>query len=84
MSASGAKRVAKASIALVLWALLGPMASSGASAEERFIILASTTSTENSGLLEAILPLFEAKSGIEVRVVAVRRRESIQGFLRCV
>jgi len=39
--------------------------------EERFITLASTTSTENSGLLGAILPEFQAKTGIQVRVVAV-------------
>jgi tungstate transport system substrate-binding protein len=33
--------------------------------------LATTTSTENSGLLNAILPLFEAKYGTKVRVIAV-------------
>ncbi len=42
-----------------------------ASAEEHFIILASTTSTENSGLFRFILPKFTARTGIEVRVVAV-------------
>ena len=36
-----------------------------------FITLASTTSTENSGLFAAIVPPFEAATGIEVRVVAV-------------
>ena len=35
------------------------------------IRLATTTSTENSGLLKAILPVFEAKYGGKVRVVAV-------------
>lgn len=34
------------------------------------IILASTTSTENSGLFGHILPLFEKKTGIKVKVVA--------------
>jgi len=43
----------------------------GASAQERFITLASTTSTEQSGLFGHILPLFKTASGIEVRVVAV-------------
>jgi tungstate transport system substrate-binding protein len=33
--------------------------------------LATTTSTENSGLLSAILPLFEAKYDTKVRVIAV-------------
>jgi len=36
-----------------------------------YITLASTTSTENSGLFESILPKFEAATGIQVRVVAV-------------
>ena len=40
-----------------------------ASAQE-FITVASTTSTENSGLFGHILPLFQEESGIEVRVVA--------------
>ncbi|MCL7929237.1 substrate-binding domain-containing protein [Halomonas llamarensis] len=38
---------------------------------EDYITLASTTSTENSGLFDAIVPLFEQATGIEVRVVAV-------------
>ncbi|MCA9987513.1 MAG: substrate-binding domain-containing protein, partial [Anaerolineales bacterium] len=40
-------------------------------AEEQHIILATTTSTEDSGLLDYILPDFEAKTGIRVDVVAV-------------
>ena len=40
-------------------------------ASERFIVLASTTSTENSGLFAHLLPQFAAATGIEVRVVAV-------------
>lgn len=39
-------------------------------AQERFITVASTTSTEQSGLFAHILPQFEAATGIEVRVVA--------------
>ncbi len=39
-------------------------------AEEKFIVVASTTSTEDSGLFKHLLPLFKAKTGIEVRVVA--------------
>lgn len=38
---------------------------------QAYITLASTTSTENSGFFEAILPQFEDATGIEVRVVAV-------------
>ena len=40
-------------------------------AGERHIILATTTSTEDSGLLDYILPDFEAQTGIQVDVVAV-------------
>ena len=42
-----------------------------ASASERFIVVASTTSTENSGLYSFVLPRFSEQTGIEVRVVAV-------------
>jgi tungstate transport system substrate-binding protein len=38
---------------------------------QRFITVASTTSTEQSGLFEHILPLFEQETGIDVRVVAL-------------
>ena len=40
-------------------------------AQEKFIVLASTTSTEQSGLFTHLLPAFEKKTGIKVRVVAV-------------
>jgi tungstate transport system substrate-binding protein len=42
-----------------------------ASAHERSITLASTTSTEQSGLFAHILPLFESETGIGIKVVAV-------------
>ena len=42
-----------------------------AGAQERFITVASTTSTEQSGLFGRLLPAFEQKTGIKVRVVAV-------------
>ncbi len=38
--------------------------------EERSIILATTTSTEDSGLLDYLLPIFKEKTGITVNVVA--------------
>ena len=38
---------------------------------QRFITVASTTSTEQSGLFGHILPIFESKTGIQVRVVAL-------------
>jgi len=42
-----------------------------AAAEEKFIVVASTTSTEQSGLFSYLLPAFKAKTGIDVRVVAL-------------
>jgi tungstate transport system substrate-binding protein len=47
-------------------------------AEEKFIIVQSTTSTQNSGLFEHILPLFTRKTGIEVRVVAVGTGQALK------
>ena len=38
--------------------------------QDRSIVVASTTSTEDSGLFGYILPLFKAKTGIDVKVVA--------------
>ncbi len=38
-------------------------------AQQRFITVASTTSTEQSGLFRHLLPVFESKTGIKVRVV---------------
>ena len=45
--------------------------SQAALAQERYITVASTTSTEQSGLFRHILPVFEKKTGIQVRVVAL-------------
>lgn len=38
---------------------------------ERSIVLATTTSTEDSGLLDSLLPTFERATGIRVKVIAV-------------
>ncbi|MEA3192919.1 MAG: tungstate transport system substrate-binding protein [Betaproteobacteria bacterium] len=46
--------------------LLGPV-----HAQQRYITVASTTSTEQSGLFKHLLPVFEKKTGIQVRVVAL-------------
>jgi tungstate transport system substrate-binding protein len=50
----------------------------GARADERFITVASTTSTEDSGLFKYLLPLFTADTGIEVRVVALGTGQAIK------
>jgi tungstate transport system substrate-binding protein len=45
-----------------------PLARAG---DERPIILATTTSTQDSGLLDVLVPMFEKKTGIDVKVVAI-------------
>jgi tungstate transport system substrate-binding protein len=45
---------------------------------DKFITVASTTSTENSGLFEYLLPIFQEKTGIEVRVIAVGTGQAIE------
>jgi len=52
-------------------ALLLALAGAIAQAQDRYIVVASTTSTEQSGLFGAILPQFEQVTGIKVRVVAL-------------
>jgi tungstate transport system substrate-binding protein len=39
-------------------------------AQDRSIVVASTTSTQDSGLFGYLLPIFKAKTGIEVKVIA--------------
>jgi tungstate transport system substrate-binding protein len=57
------------SIALI--GLLGvTLAAAPATAEDRSIVVASTTSTQDSGLFGYLLPLFKAKTGIDVKVIA--------------
>jgi tungstate transport system substrate-binding protein len=46
-------------------------------AQEKSIVVASTTSTQDSGLFDHILPLFEAKTGIDVRVIAEGTGEAL-------
>jgi len=53
------------------------LASINAGAQARFITVASTTSTEQSGLFKHILPIFENKTGIQVRVVALGTGQSL-------
>jgi tungstate transport system substrate-binding protein len=42
-----------------------------AGAQDKYIVVASTTSTEQSGLFGYLLPVFQKKTGIQVRVVAL-------------
>jgi len=61
----------------ILMMVLSVFIVSTASAETR-ILCASTTSTQNSGLFDYILPIFEKKTGIKVNVVAVGTGAAIE------
>lgn len=58
--------------------LLAAGVSAPVQAQDTFIIVQSTTSTQNSGLFEFMLPKFREKTGIEVRVVAVGTGQAIR------
>ena len=58
-------------ITIILAMVLGASVPAVRAAETPFIVLASTTSTEQSGLFAHLLPAFTKATGIEVRVVAV-------------
>ena len=49
-----------------------------AKAEDARIIVQSTTSTQNSGLLNVLLPQFKAETGITVHVVAVGTGQALK------
>jgi tungstate transport system substrate-binding protein len=63
-------------LALALSSALAPAGQ--VAAEERFVTLASTTSTDNSGLYDWILPRFTQRTGIEVRVIAVGTGQALR------
>ena len=67
-------------LTVMLTALLFPVATVAAA---EFILLQSTTSTQNSGLYEHLLPEFEKKTGIQVRVVAVGTGQAIKNAGNC-
>ena len=65
------------------WAMVGliaALASMGPACgvQDKELILATTTSTQDSGLLEALVPAFEKKTGYEVKTVAVGSGAAMQ------
>jgi tungstate transport system substrate-binding protein len=66
------KRLSLLVYILVGAVLLAPfVAVNGAAAQQKNIILATTTSTQDSGLLDALIPMFEKKTGYFVKTIAV-------------
>jgi tungstate transport system substrate-binding protein len=67
----------------VLASALALMVGAGAVAAQESILVQSTTSTQNSGLYEYLLPIFEGESGIKVNVVAVGTGQAIENARNC-
>ena len=70
----------KALIAALL--LAASLTGFSALAQDKFIIMASTTSTEQSGLFSHLLPAFKRASGIDVRVVALGTGQALDSGRR--
>jgi tungstate transport system substrate-binding protein len=66
------KRIKKMQITLIIMiTLLGMLAWGPVQAQQKNIIMATTTSTQDSGLLDVLLPIFEKKTGYFVKTIAV-------------
>ena len=64
---------------IILVALaLSALGASSMAEDKPYITVASTTSTEQSGLFEHLLPAFTKKTGIDVRVVAVGTGQALK------
>ncbi len=57
--------------------LLGALVAAPAAAQRSAVILATTTSTQDSGLLDVLVPLFEKKTGYTVKTIAVGTGQSL-------
>ena len=67
---------------IALCAAAALIASVPAFAQDKFIVMASTTSTEQSGLFGYLLPQFKAATGIDIRVVAVGTGQALDAARR--
>ena len=65
-----------------VFAALGLVASGAALAQDKFIVVSSTTSTEQSGLFGHLLPVFKQGTGISVRVVALGTGQALDSARR--
>ena len=57
--------------------LLGPGSSQSAETKSRSVILSTTTSTQDSGLLDVLVPLFEKRSGYSIKTISVGTGQSL-------
>lgn len=65
-------------IMVLIMSILIIISFAGCSREKKSIILATTTSTYDSGLLDYLLPQFEKETGIEVKVLAKGTGEALE------
>jgi tungstate transport system substrate-binding protein len=72
-------RVLIAAAAFASVAVVGPYVR----AEDKSIVIASTTSTEDSGLFGYLLPKFQEKTGVQVKVVALGTGQALDAARRC-
>jgi tungstate transport system substrate-binding protein len=63
-------------VALLLAAAVPPAAPAGRQARD--VVLATTTSTRDTGLLDSLVPVFERRTGYRVKVVAVGSGQALE------
>jgi tungstate transport system substrate-binding protein len=61
-----------------LWLSTIAMVATAFAAQSRDVILATTTSTRDAGLLDTLLPVFERQSGYHVKVIAVGSGQALE------
>jgi tungstate transport system substrate-binding protein len=66
----------------LIWGLVVLLQMAPAAAQDKFIVMASTTSTDQSGLFGHLLPAFKTATGIEVRVVALGTGQALDAARR--
>src|SRR5689334_22007486 len=69
-------------VLLVVWVALSSTAlhrlSPPSTAQSREVLLATTTSTRDAGLLDSLLPIFERKTGYRVKMIAVGSGQALE------
>ena len=65
------------------WIAVSFICIQGVQASDDFIILQSTTSIQNSGLYEKIIPSFETATGVRVKIVAVGTGQALHNAANC-
>lgn len=72
-------KLSRKELSLILVILLGVILSvAGLAQEKKDLVLATTTSTRDSGLLDRLLPVFQEKTGLKVKVLAVGTGQAIK------